>query len=109
MGEVRILSIVGARPNYMKMAPVLRELSKQPAFESLLVHTGQHYDNAMSEVFFQDLGIPKPTFNLNVGSASHAVQTAEIMRRRQFYPGLFLDRRKTSHPRRPYRVRIAQF
>jgi UDP-N-acetylglucosamine 2-epimerase (non-hydrolysing) len=65
----------------MKMAPVLRALSKQPAFESLLVHTGQHYDNAMSEVFFQDLDIPKPTFNLNVGSASHAVQTAEIMRR----------------------------
>ena len=81
MGEVRIISVVGARPNYMKMAPVLRELSKQPAFESLLLHTGQHYDNAMSEVFFQDLGIPKPTFNLNVGSASHAVQTAEIMRR----------------------------
>ena len=81
MAEVRIISIVGARPNFMKMAPVLRALSKQPAFESLLVHTGQHYDNAMSEVFFQDLDIPKPTFNLNVGSASHAVQTAEIMRR----------------------------
>jgi UDP-N-acetylglucosamine 2-epimerase (non-hydrolysing) len=81
MGEVRIISVVGARPNFMKMAPVLRALSQQAAFESFLVHTGQHYDQAMSEVFFQDLGIPKPTFNLNVGSASHAVQTAEIMRR----------------------------
>jgi UDP-N-acetylglucosamine 2-epimerase (non-hydrolysing) len=81
MDKVRLLSVVEARPNYMKMAPVLRQLAKQFAFESVLVHTGQHYDNAMSDVFFQDLGIPKPAFNLNVGSASHAVQTAEIMKR----------------------------
>jgi UDP-N-acetylglucosamine 2-epimerase (non-hydrolysing) len=63
------------------MAPLLHELSKHAEFESLLVHTGQHYDDAMSNVFFRELEIPKPAFNLNVGSASHAVQTAEIMRR----------------------------
>src|SRR5262245_61764181 len=81
MNNIRILSVVGARPNYMKMAPLLRELSKQADVESVLVHTGQHYDDAMSTVFFRDLEIPKPAFNLNVGSASHAVQTAEIMKR----------------------------
>jgi UDP-N-acetylglucosamine 2-epimerase (non-hydrolysing) len=81
MIKTRILSVVGARPNFMKMAPVLRELSKYSAFESLLVHTGQHYDESMSRVFFQDLKMPNPDFNLSVGSASHAIQTAEIMRR----------------------------
>jgi UDP-N-acetylglucosamine 2-epimerase (non-hydrolysing) len=81
MKKIRLLSVVGARPNYMKMAPLLHELSKQAEFESLLVHTGQHYDDAMSEVFFQDLDIPKPIVNLQVGSASHAVQTAEILKR----------------------------
>src|SRR5262245_51179566 len=81
MEKTRILSVVGARPNFMKTAPILRQLSKHPEFESYLVHTGQHYDDAMSQVFFRDLGMPNPDFNLNVGSASHAVQTAEIMRR----------------------------
>src|SRR5919198_4567180 len=81
MNKIRILSVVGARPNYMKVAPLLHELSMDADFESVLVHTGQHYDDAMSNIFFQDLGIPKPGFNLNVGSATHAVQTAEIMRR----------------------------
>jgi UDP-N-acetylglucosamine 2-epimerase (non-hydrolysing) len=81
MGKTRILSVVGARPNFMKMAPILRQLSKHPEFESYLVHTGQHYDDAMSQVFFDDLRMPMADFNLNVGSASHAVQTAEIMRR----------------------------
>src|SRR5262245_4592052 len=81
MEKTRILSVVGARPNFMKMAPILRQLSKHPEFESHLVHTGQHYDVAMSQVFFDDLKMPKADFNLNVGSASHAVQTAEIMRR----------------------------
>src|SRR6266705_6640247 len=81
MSKIRILSVVGARPNYMKMAPLLRELSMDTDFDSVLVHTGQHYDDAMSNIFFQDLGIPKPAFNLKVGSASHAVQTAEIMKR----------------------------
>ena len=61
----------------MKMAPVLRELSKCQEFESRLVHTGQHYDESMSRVFFRDLNMPDPEFNLGVGSGSHAVQTAE--------------------------------
>jgi UDP-N-acetylglucosamine 2-epimerase (non-hydrolysing) len=81
MRRIRILNVVGARPNFMKMAPLLHELSKCPGFISYLVHTGQHYDDAMSKVFFHDLQIPKPDFNLYVGSGSHAVQTAEIMKR----------------------------
>ena len=81
MRKIRILSVVGARPNFMKMAPVLRELSKYADFECCLVHTGQHYDDSMSRVFFDDLGMPNPDFNLTVGSASHAVQTADIMKR----------------------------
>ena len=74
----RVLCVVGARPNYMKMAPILRALAarKVPA---TLVHTGQHYDEAMSDSFFRDLGIPAPDFYLEVGSHSHAVQTARIM------------------------------
>jgi UDP-N-acetylglucosamine 2-epimerase (non-hydrolysing) len=81
MKKIRLLSIVGARPNYMKMAPLVRELAQQADFDSILVHTGQHYDNAMSDVFFRDLGLPRPALNLKIGSASHAVQTAEIMKR----------------------------
>ncbi len=81
MKKIRIVSVVGARPNFMKMAPVLRELSKCQEFESRLVHTGQHYDESMSRVFFRDLNMPNPEFNLEVGSGSHAVQTAEIMKR----------------------------
>src|SRR5882724_263160 len=81
MKKIRILSVVGARPNFMKMAPVLRELSICQEFDSRLVHTGQHYDESMSRVFFRDLNMPNPEFNLEVGSASHAVQTAEIMKR----------------------------
>jgi UDP-N-acetylglucosamine 2-epimerase (non-hydrolysing) len=81
MKKTRILSVVGARPNFMKMAPVLRELAKHAAFESYLVHTGQHYDDAMSQVFFRDLEMQNPDFNLDVGSGSHAVQTAECMKR----------------------------
>jgi UDP-N-acetylglucosamine 2-epimerase (non-hydrolysing) len=81
MESVRVLSVVGARPNYMKMAPVLRELAKHEQFESFLVHTGQHYDDAMSTIFFQELGMPQPNYYLRVGSGTHAVQTAEIMKR----------------------------
>ena len=75
------IHIIGARPNFMKMAPVLSELSKITQFESYLVHTGQHYDESMSRVFFNELGMPAPDFKLNVGSWSHAVQTAECMKR----------------------------
>jgi UDP-N-acetylglucosamine 2-epimerase (non-hydrolysing) len=76
-----ILHVVGARPNFMKVAPVLRALGTRPAVKQTLVHTGQHYDANMSDVFFQQLGIPAPDVNLAVGAGSHAWQTAEIMTR----------------------------
>jgi UDP-N-acetylglucosamine 2-epimerase (non-hydrolysing) len=77
---LKVLNIVGARPNFMKIAPIVREMKRRgQEFLPLIVHTGQHYDEAMSDSFFRDLGIPAPDFHLNVGSASHAVQTAKIM------------------------------
>lgn len=77
-----VICVVGARPNFMKMAPILRALAAhQPAIPMLLVHTGQHYDKDMSDKLFEDLRLPRPDINLEVGSASHAVQTAEVMRR----------------------------
>ncbi len=82
-----VMCVVGARPNFMKMAPILRALAAhQPALPALLVHTGQHYDQGMSHQLFEDLGLPRPDLNLEVGSGSHAVQTAEVMRR--FEPAL---------------------
>ena len=87
---MHILHVVGARPNFMKAAPVLHALSKRPAVKQTLVHTGQHYDFNMSEVFFSQLEIPAPDVNLGVGSGSHAQQTAEIMSR--FEP-VVLERR----------------
>jgi len=77
-----IVSVVGARPNFMKIAPLMRafEASEAP-LASCLVHTGQHYDAAMKAAFFDQLGIPEPDIDLGVGSGSHAVQTAEIMKR----------------------------
>ncbi|MBK7707735.1 MAG: UDP-N-acetylglucosamine 2-epimerase (non-hydrolyzing) [Acidobacteria bacterium] len=76
----KILNIVGARPNFMKIAPIQREMQRRSnEFQPLIVHTGQHYDEAMSDSFFRDLGIPAPDHHLEVGSASHAVQTARIM------------------------------
>ncbi len=80
-GKYKIINVVGARPNFMKIAPIMEAMLKEPAFEPLLVHTGQHYDEEMSQLFFKQLGIPKPAIDLEVGSASHAQQTAEIMRR----------------------------
>ena len=77
---MHILHVVGARPNFMKAAPVLRAL-RQKGAQQTLVHTGQHYDVNMSDVFFQELQIPAPDVNLAVGSGSHAQQTAEIMAR----------------------------
>lgn len=80
--DAPILCVVGARPNYMKMAPIIRAFAAhQPALRTLLVHTGQHYDTAMNDRLFTDLALPQPDINLEVGSASHAVQTAEIMKR----------------------------
>jgi UDP-N-acetylglucosamine 2-epimerase (non-hydrolysing) len=78
---IRLLSVVGARPNFMKIAPIIDELTKRPDVEHCLVHSGQHYDELLSGNFFADLGLPKPDVNLEAGSGSHAVQTAEIMRR----------------------------
>jgi len=76
---MRIIHIVGARPNFMKVAPVYRALALYPNVIQQIVHTGQHYDFNMSEVFFQQLGIPTPDINLEAGSGTHARQTAEIM------------------------------
>jgi UDP-N-acetylglucosamine 2-epimerase (non-hydrolysing) len=77
---VKLLHVVGARPNFPKLAPVYRA-AKAAGLEQVVVHTGQHYDDAMSAAFFRDLGIGEPDINLTVGSASHAVQTARIMER----------------------------
>ncbi len=77
-----IACVVGARPNYMKMAPLLRAFAAEPRLpEALLVHTGQHYDVDMNERLFRDLGLRPPDVNLEVGTGTHAVQTAEVMRR----------------------------
>jgi UDP-N-acetylglucosamine 2-epimerase (non-hydrolysing) len=78
---LRLLSVVGARPNFMKIAPLAAELRKVPSLRHILVHTGQHYDPQLSQRFFDDLDLPKPDVNLEVGSGSQAVQTAEIMKR----------------------------
>lgn len=78
---MHILHIVGARPNFMKAAPVVRALQQRPNVKQTLVHTGQHYDANMSGVFFAQLGIPEPDVNLEVGSGSHAQQTAAVMSR----------------------------
>jgi len=78
---MHILHVVGARPNFMKAAPVCRALAEHEQFRQSLVHTGQHFDSTMSDVFFQQLGMPAPHVNLEVGSATHARQTAEVMLR----------------------------
>jgi UDP-N-acetylglucosamine 2-epimerase (non-hydrolysing) len=86
--HMKLISVVGARPNFMKIAPIVDAIfrynslaANNKRIEHILVHTGQHYDSKMSKLFFDDLKIPKPDINLEVGSASHAEQTAEIMKR----------------------------
>lgn len=79
--RIKVLCVAGARPNFMKIAPLIRALRERPLFDPRLVHTGQHYDAAMSKIFFEDLKIPRPDIDLGVGSGSHAAQTAEIMKR----------------------------
>src|SRR5579864_3184320 len=86
---MNILAVVGARPNFMKVAPLLWEMQRR-GMPSYLVHTGQHYDERMSKLFFEELNIPRPDVDLEVSSASHAVQTAEVMKR--FEP-ILLERR----------------
>jgi len=76
---MHFLHVVGARPNFMKVAPVMRALAARQGFRQTLVHTGQHYDQNMSDVFFRELEIPEPDFNLAVGSGTHAEQTGQIM------------------------------
>lgn len=78
---MHILHVVGARPNFMKAAPVIRAIAKWPKTRQTLVHTGQHYDRNLSDVFFSQLNMPEPDVNLEVGSGSHAWQTAEVMTR----------------------------
>jgi UDP-N-acetylglucosamine 2-epimerase (non-hydrolysing) len=79
--RLKIMSIVGARPNMMKVAPLLAELRQHQEIEPILVHTGQHYDYSMSQVFFDQLRVPPPDYNLDVGSGTHYEQTAEIIRK----------------------------
>jgi UDP-N-acetylglucosamine 2-epimerase (non-hydrolysing) len=77
--KYKIILVAGARPNFMKIAPLIHALRNHPTLEAILVHTGQHYDEKMSHSFFDQLNIPKPHINLEVGSGSHATQTARIM------------------------------
>jgi UDP-N-acetylglucosamine 2-epimerase (non-hydrolysing) len=87
MGSIReapgvVLCVVGARPNYMKIAPLLRAFRAEPAMpRPVLVHTGQHYDPMMNDRLFEELELPRPDINLEVGSGTHALQTAEVIRR----------------------------
>jgi len=81
MTPIKLAMVAGARPNFMKIAPLMKALDGDADFEVMLIHTGQHYDDNMSGQFFRDLGIPQPQYHLEVGSGSHAQQTAEIMKR----------------------------
>jgi len=90
MQQDKVMCVVGARPNFMKIAPVMAALDTSSTLTPYLVHTGQHYDATMKHAFFDQLGIPEPDEDLEVGSGSHAVQTAEIMRR--FEPVLDRER-----------------
>ena len=79
---IKILCVVGARPNFMKIAPIMRAFNKRDSgIEARLLHTGQHYDKEMKAAFFDQLGIPEPDVDLGVGSGTHTQQTAEIMLR----------------------------
>ncbi len=77
---LKVINVVGARPNFIKIGPIIDAMNGHPEqFSQRLVHTGQHYDERMSRVFFEDLHMPKPDIDLEVGSGSHAEQTARIM------------------------------
>jgi UDP-N-acetylglucosamine 2-epimerase (non-hydrolysing) len=79
--RLKILNVVGARPNLPKIAPLIREMQRHPDIDPILVHTGQHYDEKLSDIFFRQMGIPAPHVNLEAGSGSHAAQTAEVLKR----------------------------
>ncbi len=88
---LKVINVVGARPNFMKVAPIVAAMKKRPsAFQPLVLHTGQHYDAAMSDTFFRDLELPLPDTYLGVGSGSHAAQTAAVMER--FEPVVIQDK-----------------
>ena len=76
---MKILTVIGARPQFVKAAVVSRELSSVQNISEVLVHTGQHYDESMSEIFFRELGIASPKYNLDIGSYSHGEQTGRMM------------------------------
>ncbi|HLO77730.1 MAG TPA: UDP-N-acetylglucosamine 2-epimerase (non-hydrolyzing) [Magnetospirillum sp.] len=79
MSRIKVLCVVGARPNFVKIAPIMRAAASRPGLDFVLVHTGQHYGADMSQSFFDDLGVPAPAINLEVGSGSHGKQTGDIM------------------------------
>jgi UDP-N-acetylglucosamine 2-epimerase (non-hydrolysing) len=81
MNTCHLACVVGARPNFMKMAPLLRAIKQYPGLKATLIHTGQHYDQNLSDVFFQELGMPQPDVNLDVGSGKHGAQTAQVLER----------------------------
>jgi len=87
--RIKVLCVVGARPNFIKIAPLMRSLARRSLFEARLVHTGQHYDARLSDIFFRQLAIQKPDVDLGVGPGSQTIQTAEIMRR--FEPVLLAE------------------
>lgn len=80
MKRIKIIIVAGARPNFMKISPIIEEIKKIKGMDYFLVHTGQHYDQKMSDLFFKELKIPSPDVNLKIGSSSHACQTADIMK-----------------------------
>src|ERR671913_1512778 len=88
---LKVINVVGARPNFMKVAPIVEAMRRRASeFAPLVVHTGQHYDERMSDAFFQDLELPQPDTHLGVGSGSHAAQTAAVMER--FEPVVLRER-----------------
>lgn len=91
LSKLKVFLVAGARPNFMKIEPIYRKMKHCPqTFEPIIVHTGQHYDENMSRIFFEELELPRPDICLDVGSGSHAAQTAEIMKR--FEPQLLKHR-----------------
>ncbi|KAA3618735.1 MAG: UDP-N-acetylglucosamine 2-epimerase (non-hydrolyzing) [Calditrichaeota bacterium] len=79
MSKLKIINVVGARPNFMKIAPIVEEIRKYEGIEQFLLHTGQHYDHKMSDLFFNNLGLPKPDCYLGIGSGGHGTQTGKVM------------------------------
>lgn len=77
--KIKVITVAGTRPNFVKIAPLIKEIGRHKEVEHVFVHTGQHYDKQLSKLFFRDLKIPKPDINLEVGSGSHALQTGEVM------------------------------